>query len=400
MKRPIIYSIFLLLIGALPAAAQGYDDIYYTPADAQQEAQQQAREDARDSARYVQRRSQSFSEEQQEGSGGYYRGDDYVDYENDYYYATNINRFYRPFHNMGFYSAFYNPYWYDPFWVDPYWGWSPWIRPGITISFGSPYWTSYGGWYSWYGYPGFYSAWTYPYYAGGWYGYNAGYYSGYWNGYYAGLYNNYGGGYRAATYGPRYSLNAAHNSNIRTVANNVHGSRSNAIRVAENPRRIIAQPRSNSNTVRPGIRSNDIRNNDVRQAPDRSIRGNDIRNNEIRQAAPIERAQPGRFQSQPNSIRNEAPQMTPRSNDRNFETPRQQMPVRQQAPVRQVPQIRQQPARVQPQAPTRTYDAPTRSYQAPTRSYEAPSRNYSAPSRSVSPGSGGGGSRSNGGFRR
>lgn len=408
MKRHIISGLILLLLGFSPAGAQVYDDIYYTPADAQKEAAQQSKADKRDNDRYVQ---ESRGGQQDQNSGGYYRGDEYIDYENDYYYATNINRFNRPFHNMGFYSSFYNPFWYDPFWVDPYWGWSPWASPGISISFGSPYWTSYGGWYNWYGYPGFYSSWSYPYYAGGWgggwYGYNAGYYSGYWNGYYAGLYNNhYGGGYRPATYGPRYSLNAAQNSNIRTTANTVRGFRSNAINVAENPRAINAQPNVRNSAVRPGaaenprvqpnVRNSEIRNSEIRQAPERSIRGNDgnirqnemnIRNNEIRQAP--DRPQPGRFETQPAPGRRieAAPQMTPRQ-QRNVETPRYQPQIQRAAPARQAPEIRQTPAPVRQSAPSRSYNAPSRNYSAP-----------SAPSRSYNSGSGGGSIRSSGGRR-
>lgn len=422
MKRPIIFSLILWLLaaGANPAGAQVYDDIYYTPADAQQDAVQQAKEHTRDSIRYAQQRGNA---QEDQNSGGYYRGDEYVDYDNDYYYATNISRFNRPFYNMGFYSTFYNPFWYDPYWVDPYWGWSPWIRPGISISFGSPYWTSYGGWYSWYGYPGFYSSWSYPYYAGGWgyggYGYNAGYYNGYWNGYYAGLYGS-GGGYRTTSYGPRYTLNTAQNSMIRTNANNIRGFRSNAIRAAENPRAVNAQGVRNNTSVRPGvsenprvqpnsrqneIRSSEMRNNEIRQTPDRNlrnneenIRNNDIRNNEIRRAP--DRPQPGRFETQPAPGRRieSTPRVMPQP-QRNTETPRYQPRIERSAPVRQAPEIRQAPVQSAPQAPVRTYEAPSRSYNAPA----APSRSYNSGGNSggsirSSGGSGGGGG--GGGYRR
>lgn len=413
MKRHIISGLFLLMLGFSPAGAQVYDDIYYTPADAQKEAAQQAKAAARDSARYAQEQGSS----QQAQSGGYYRGDEYIDYDNDYYYATNINRFNRPFYNLSFYSGFYNPFWYDPFWVDPYWGWSPWVRPGISISIGGPYWSSFGGWYDWYGYPGFYSAWSYPYYAGGWggygwYGYNAGYYSGYWNGYYAGLYNGHYG-YRTATYGPRYTLNTIQNSNIRNVGSNVRGFRSNAINVAENPRLLntternargsATRPGAAENTrVQPGVRNNDIRRNEESnnniQVPDRNIRSNDrnirdnnIRNNDIRTAP--ERPQPGRFEVQPAPGRTITPQANPQGG-RNIQTPRYQPQVQPAAPVRQAP-VRQEPVRTQPapmrQAPSRSYEAPSRNYSAPS----APSRNYSAPSAPARSSGGGGG-----GYRR
>lgn len=415
------------MLGFSPAGAQVYDDIYYTPADAQKEAAQQASQDVQRNDAAAQQRG-SYADDQNKDGGGYYRGDEYVDYDNDYYYATNINRFNRPFYNLSFYSGFYNPYWYDPFWVDPYWGWSPWVRPGISISFGAPYWTSFGGWYNWYGYPGFYSCWSYPYYAGGWggwggggyggwYGYNAGYYSGYWNGYYAGLYNNYyGSGYRTATYGPRYTLNTAQNSNIRSVVSNrnVRGFRSNAINVAENPRLLQSQQNIRSNgarsgvvensRVQPGVRNSDIRSN---ENGNNGVRNSDVRNNDIRQNNAVQspdrnirnseiRQQPGRFEVQPG--REATPQAAPR-NDRNFQTPRyQSQPAQPAAPVRQAP-IRQEPVR---QAPTRTYEAPTRNYTpAPTRT-ETPRMNTapSSPSRSFGGGSSSPSRGGGGGFRR
>lgn len=179
---------------------------------------------------------------------------DYVDYDDDdYYYATRLNRFNQPFYNRGYWSAFNNPFWYDPFWYDPYWGYNPWYRPGITVSigggwggYGGPYWNSYWGYNTWYGYGGFNSCWGYPVYAGGWgggywNGFNQGYYNGYWNGYYAGLYNGGGYGYgngngwgygnsgwRNTSYGPRNTMNSGMRPGARTAYNGGVSGNSNA----------------------------------------------------------------------------------------------------------------------------------------------------------------------------
>lgn len=217
MKRVlIIMCIVCLGLGHGQVFAQWKDDIYYNSEDAKKEEEQQAAREQERMRRQQQR--QNFSEQPGDGYGNdggdyvrTYDSDDYIDYDDDpSYYATNIRRFNYPFHNMGFYSTFYDPYWYNPYWVDPYWGWSWWGRPGFSMSmgWGGPYWSSYWGWHTWYGYPGYYSGWG----MGGW----GGYYSGYWNGYYAGMYNGGGwGGGRAVTYGPRYSANGNYNTSPR-----------------------------------------------------------------------------------------------------------------------------------------------------------------------------------------
>lgn len=248
MKRFLITGLLLAGIGAMPSFAQNrsyQDDIYYNSSDAKKNAanDKQRDEDQRNSDRQRSdndNNTYSGSGDNYSSNGDYqnygrsYGSDDYVDYDDDYYYSTNINRFYRPFYNMGYYSGFYNPYWYDPYWTDPYWGWSPWARPGISVSvgWGGPYWSSYWGWYNWYGYSGWGSYWSYPYYGGGWgyggwCGYGGGYYNGYWNGYYAGLYNyGYGRpGYRNITYGPRYAMNSTHTNVIRNGFNVPDGRR-------------------------------------------------------------------------------------------------------------------------------------------------------------------------------
>lgn len=109
----------------------------------------------------------------------------YGDYFDNYpSYTARLNRFYRPFIGVGYYSCFYDPFWCDPFWFDPWWGWSPWFySPGFSITIG-------------WGWPGWYRGWVWgmPYYgwAWGWGGtYWNGYFHGYWNGFYDGLYSNF-----------------------------------------------------------------------------------------------------------------------------------------------------------------------------------------------------------------
>ncbi len=225
MKRLLtIGLIALATAGADVASAQSKrvydDDIYYNSKQAAEEQAAAARErrkaqDQQTQASYTPQQNQapSYTSDNSAASGNY--DPDYIDYDDDFSYATQFSRFNTPFYNRPYWSSFYNPYWYNPYWVDPYWGWCPWMSPGIGISFGAgPYWSSYWGWNTWYGYGGF-NSYFYPGYAwgGGWGGFYGGYYGGYWNSYYAGLYNNYG--YRNISYGPRYSMNANRNNLMR-----------------------------------------------------------------------------------------------------------------------------------------------------------------------------------------
>lgn len=229
MKRFILTGLLLLGVMHTSSFAQSTrsyeDDIYSTGEDARK-AKERTEEADRNRQRYQTEEAYDNtynSSGSDNGSNGNYDNyarsydnDGYIDYDDDYYYSTQINRFNRPFYNMGYWSSFYNPYWYDPFWADPYGvGWNYWSRPGFSVSigwgWGQPYWSSYWGWYNWYGYTGFNSFWYYPFYGGGWgggywAGYNNGYYNGYWNGYYSGLYG--GRPYRSVTYGPRASVNS------------------------------------------------------------------------------------------------------------------------------------------------------------------------------------------------
>ena len=228
MKR-LLTSGFVLLTLAGTSFAQSkrayVDDIYYDSKAVKEEVveqEEEAPQPARETQPTASDDAYSYSEDGDNADNRArtrsYEDEDYASIDDDYYYSTQINRFNYPFYNRPYWSSFYNPNWYDPFWVDPYWGWSPWTRPGLSMSIGmGPYWTSYWGWQSWYGFGGFSS-----YYGGPMYGFGGGYYTGFWNGYYAGLYGSpglYGGRSRSISYGPRYSLNAPRNAHINSTRN-------------------------------------------------------------------------------------------------------------------------------------------------------------------------------------
>ncbi len=298
MKRFLITLLLAATALSQDAVAQSsrtYDDDIYTSGSSARGEDERRQTNTSSSSQ--QRNTQStYGDDGYANNNGY--GDDgyssqgrsydndYVDYDDDYYYSTRINRFGNPFYNRGYYSAFNNPFWYDPFWYDPFWGYNPWYRPGISISFGGggwgggfgggPYWNSYWGYNTWYGYGGFNSCYGYPVYAGGWNGgywngFNQGYYNGYWNGYYAGLTNGYyGGGYgyggygnsgwRQTSYGPRNSMNSGLRPGNRTAFNG--GRQAFATNTVLN-----AGPRDGRRDATPGT---------LGTAPDRgAIRNND-----------------------------------------------------------------------------------------------------------------------------
>jgi hypothetical protein len=241
MKRIIITALMMLSAGAINSIqaqkSRQYDDDIYggKPSEQKQEAPARTNTDGN-----VQDDERTYSSSGNNASSGgsmdsrdnsrQYNSDEYYDSDDDYYYSSRISRFNYPFYNRPYWSSFYNPYWYDPYWVDPYWGYSPWTRPGLSISFGyGPYWSSYWGWSSWYGNPYFGSYYAYPSYGYG------GYYSGYWNGYYAGMYNGgYGDAYGARrqniTYGPRYSLRPNSTRAVGTSGAGYNGFRTSPTR--------------------------------------------------------------------------------------------------------------------------------------------------------------------------
>lgn len=225
MKRLLFIGALILSMAPLASYAQS-DDIYTSGSDMEKQRSSDSRRNNNnntDNNYYNENNDrpqyQSEYQDDNQGTADYNNvsdngdGEEYIDYNDDYTYASHLRRFNEPFYNMGYYSPFYNPYWYDPFWTDPYWGYNPWMGPsfsiGVGFGFGGPYWSSYWGWNTWYGYPGF-SCWGYPVYAGGWFG---PYYGGFWNGYYGGLYNGYGGytGSHTVLYGPRYAANSRYN---------------------------------------------------------------------------------------------------------------------------------------------------------------------------------------------
>jgi len=275
MKRFLLAGLLLMGAGQMVSLAQNgnnKDDIYYKSSDItadneqvdQQEAQQRARRNEDDSSYY--------GSQEQDNNEGYstnrksYNTDDYLDYDDDSYYSTRLQRFNYPFYNMGYYSMFYNPFWYDPFYFDSFGGWSYWNRPGISFSFGyGPYWNSYWGYYSWYGYPAYYSYYNYPCYSG-WY--DGSYYSGYWNGYYAGVNGNTA--HHNITYGPRSSITTGIRGNGQRqslgLAQQINSPRSVLRSIDLNPRLqrepAIRQPEKNISASSVSPRSRDIRFSD------------------------------------------------------------------------------------------------------------------------------------------
>ena len=397
MKRLLLTGLLFLGVGQVASFAQT-DDIYFNSADIEQqkkEDKKRAAEEARIRAAEEENQYSSYGQNGSE-SGDYqtynksYDSDGYSEYNgDDYYYSSRIRRFNYPFYNMGYYSAFHNPYWYDPFWSDPYWGWSPWTRPGFSITMGyGPYWNSYGGWYSWYGYGAFNSFWNYPYYA---YPYGS-YYSGFWNGYYAGLYNNnnnYGGG-RTVTYGPRNSTNVLNNTRDRSSLGMKPGAVNTNPRAGfrTTPAANTAQPVRNTadngrvvSEDRPaGRRAVDARSAEANEEMTNS-RGGVATDRAMDDNRPVRRrfyqseAQPSQDRQAGSMTEGGTRYQQPRQEARpSYPSPRQQQQTQPQREPR-YQQQRAEPRYETPRAQPR-YEAPRSqpSYQSPRMSSPAPSR--------------------------
>jgi uncharacterized membrane protein YgcG len=386
MKRFIFTSLTLLAMSSLsPAHAQKSrqydDDIYGGKASSQtyseDEPGQRSGERYRENERTYPSSETSSGNTYNEQDNAQYR-DEYYNSDDDYYYSSNINRFYHPFYDRPYWSSFYNPYWYDPYWVDPYWGWSPWTRPGISISFGyGPYWSSYWGWSSWYGCPYFGSYWGYPAYGYG------GYYSGYWNGYYSGLYNGYGdAGYHyrpTVTYGPRYTLRPASVRNTNGITTGGY----NGFRMAP----------ANNTTDRSGIRGEGVRptaNQEVAPIRENRNLNANTRSNAATEIAPRNDERPVRNGWREESIKT----------NEDARTSREPAQTNQRQPSDRNPRTESAP-------PTRSYEAPRvqeqRSFSQPRN--EAPARSFDrgggggfGGGRSFGGGGGGGGRSGGGGF--
>jgi hypothetical protein len=404
MKRILLAGLLIFGPGQVVSFAQT-DDIYFNSADIEQQKKEDQQRTAQESKSRQYRGDNSSAEDYQTYNKSY-DNDDYIDYDSDdYYYSTRINRFNRPFYNRGYYSSFNNPFWYDPFWSDPYWGWSPWARPGFSISFGfgAPYWSSYWGYQNWYGYPGFYSAWSYPYYAFG--GYN----SGYWDGYYAGYYNNYGyNSGRTITYGPRGSSNFAYNTRANGLKRTAYQQQPMAS--SEGPRSPLrgGADRSAAENTRVSTDRNFSMENgrNVRSSEDnRPVRGSFSRDND--RAAQETPAGTGRDMSDRRSYdrggANDRP-VYDRSNDRPVYDRGADRPVYDRGTDRPVydrgsdrQPAREQPQREQPRSQQREQSQPR--YEAPRAEprYQAAPRmespRMSAPSHDNNSGSSRGGRR-------
>ncbi|SDL84814.1 hypothetical protein SAMN05421823_108267 [Catalinimonas alkaloidigena] len=317
---------------------------------------------------------------------------------------------------------FYNGY-YDPFFYSPYVmrnSFSPWMRPGLTVSFG------YGvGWGS--------SMWANPYYAYGYdpfwgpgYGYGAGYYSPFAYGY-SSFYNPWGYGYYNPWYGNAYAYGGGYYGgslidNVREKNNVVYGaraSRGNAVAVSSvggrstrsitrgsstGGERTVATPSNGRGTAQPAtVRT--VGRDVIERADVRPARGERITRSST--SAPLQVGdRVTRSSSNASYNRSAAPVNMQRdaaqrsaTQQRYYSTPNYSTPSRSASPSRSIQSTR--PTRsnsyAQPNSVQRsTYSAPSRSYSTPSRSYDSyssPSRSsdsysrpsYSAPSRSSSP---------------
>ncbi|MCB0696947.1 MAG: hypothetical protein KDC07_06265, partial [Chitinophagaceae bacterium] len=207
MKHILLTGLLIAALGHVDSYAQGkkvVDDIYYTADDAAKDADEAAKErDAIDAARRkrAEERQANNTADGDQGEGTY------IDYDDDdYNYATRINRFYNPYFGASYWA--YSPsFWYNPWYGGGYYGSSWGFGYGWGMGYGyygNPYW-GYG-----FGYPGYYSGWYSPYWGYGGYGYGGyygGYYNGFYNGYYAGAYDNGSKSYSNRSYGPRSSIN-------------------------------------------------------------------------------------------------------------------------------------------------------------------------------------------------
>jgi len=221
---------FVLLFTALivqVAAAQNYDDVYYSPGAEPEAGYSEDHYDSPSTGdaapRYGSTAYQDSLEYSQRHADEY--GNTYV--TNNYYYDDHHDYYdtaYQPYHGFGYWDGCYvDRYWYD---YNPYyagvtiymgvsaWGHSSWWRPRWRVSYTwcDPW---YDPWY--YGHCG--TGWGYApnYHHGYYHGYSHGYYNGYWDGYHDGYYGHYPsttyyGGYSGGSgsgyyYGPRRMAN-------------------------------------------------------------------------------------------------------------------------------------------------------------------------------------------------
>lgn len=194
----------------------------------------------------------------------YYYGDG--DYIYDYYYASRIRRFHKPYVSYSYYNSYYTDcYWYtyEPaFWGMSIYLGSMWNPVGLSISFGFPYRTYYSSYYydpyPWYP---VYNIVYRPrivnrYYYNTWYGnrirYHRPYYANRYN-----YYNNYRDYYRDGYYSHSYkyasnvvpsraTVNRDNNRNNNVINSSRRSSPTNTARTgnynrnAEKERRVVS----------------------------------------------------------------------------------------------------------------------------------------------------------------
>ena len=195
MLRKLILSAFTL-VGLMTVVQAQFDDAYYDPQDNQNSYDRSINTDYAN----TKEDQEPISYDEKDFD------DEYADIEDqDYYYASRIKRFHRPYNGFDYYDpCFVNPYYYDPYRYDPwlfdrdiyysyntgysdYWRWRRWSRYNNWDAYSywnhfdwywgfSPYTVSYRYYYNPYYYNNhcgfgwsFYNDWYSPHY-GGYYG--------------------------------------------------------------------------------------------------------------------------------------------------------------------------------------------------------------------------------------
>jgi hypothetical protein len=422
MQHKLLTILLSIFIGIGSTYAQGYDDVYSTGPEKVKEnkaiqTSSQNYTTAEDNTSYddngeqTSQRSYGYDDEPTSYDNNQSNG-----YNDDYYYATQIRRFYRPSMPFGYFNSFYwDPYWWD--WSCNYPSWYLGYNSGYGMYGGYGMgWNNYGyggfnnygyggyGGYGWnnYGYGG-YGCNNYGYSAYGWNSYGYGGYGcgwsnyGFGNGYYGSNYG-YGFGNSSYTYGPRSSGNSNVNignpiRNRTSTLGNVRYSELNAGGV----RAINTLPRGNTTSQN----NNGTRNiNRATQNQLGDVRSNDGKSNATR-VEPTDNS--NGYQRNTRGRRNVDMQQNQQSNDIENQRLQQQDDQRRQMELqRQENQRRQQfeqnrnqqhiqseqnaPARIENTTPRN--ETPSRNFNSSPR-MEAPRNNNPSPSMS-SPSTGGG----------
>lgn len=190
--QQFVFASFLVLVSQGIKAQ--FDDVYYDPSKVRKE-DNYYKETIKPNEKEVRLEEDIKSKQAEESyrdSGDY--DDEYSEYDDqDYYYASRIKRFHRPYRGFSYYDPCYvDYYFYDPFSYDPWY----WERDIYSASwYYSPYysytryhyrpwrynyWNYWDGYYGWGCNPYSYSYWPGSYYSNNYY-YGGNYYNNYHN---------------------------------------------------------------------------------------------------------------------------------------------------------------------------------------------------------------------------